>query len=104
MRDFLHSNLDLATCSSRSVQSRSPADQQRQGRRISQQRVDQEAAVMRDVVLKAGESRSGNAGLEQDSRWRRTDARSVEAHGHQVLRAGIDVENLSAVTAPARLS
>ena len=51
-----------------SVQSRAPADQQGQGRRISRQRIDQEAAIARDIVLKASERSRDDAGLEQNSR------------------------------------
>ena len=59
---------------------------------------------MRDIVLKASECRRDDSGVKQDSRWRRTNAHRVETHGHQVLGAGVDVENVSAVTAPSRLS
>src|SRR6185369_12323002 len=78
--------------------------QQGQGRRISRQRIDQEAAIARDIVLKASERPRDDAGLEQNSCWRRTRVHRIEADHYQVLRRCIDVEDLSTVAVPSRLS
>ena len=80
-----------------------PGEQGKRRRVVGGERVDQEAAIRRDIVLEHGEVGGDNARLEKHARRAGGPLLWVELDRHQ-LPVGSDVEDLPAVAAPTGLS